>query len=169
RRLVQFWRRQKGQEIQLSFRAIHPDQYIEGTNVVSCIYFEKRKEYYITSVDLIALLESLIGIKFVTAEKNRIRRNLEGFKPETMSRLKSDVKCQEFFFLIMGLDTPRPRHIEKDIKVFKWTLVHQAMLKVLGKYVCTSSRSSQKLLLTRPIILVICCVSRSPGECQCHG
>lgn len=141
RRLVQFWRRQKGQDIQLSYKAIQPTEFVQGSNVVSCIFFEERDECYITSVDLISLLESLVGNRFITEEKNRIRRNLEGFKPETMSKSKSDEESQAFFSLIMGFGEPRPRNIEKDVKVFKWKLVDQAMIKILSKYVSVGSRS----------------------------
>jgi hypothetical protein len=110
---------------------------VEGTNVVSCIFREETDECYITSVDLIGLLEFLIGNRFSTEEKNRVRRNLEGFKPETMSKSKSGEDSQAFFGLIMGFGEPRPRNIEKDVKVFKWEIVRQAMLKILSKYVST--------------------------------
>jgi hypothetical protein len=33
---------------------------------------------YVTSVDTIYLLESLVAVRFTVEEKNRIRRNLEG-------------------------------------------------------------------------------------------
>lgn len=132
---MQFWRRQKGPHIQLAFKAITPDEYIEGTNVVSCIFREETDECFITSVDLIGLLESLIGNRFITEEKNRIRRNLEGFKPETMSKNKTSDSSQAFFSLIMGFNEPRPRNIEKDVKIFRWGVLLQALLKILSKYV----------------------------------
>ena len=138
RRLIQFWRRQNGPDILLCYKPITANQFIEGTNVVSCIFREETDECYITSVDLIGLLEFLVGNRFSTEEKNRVRRNLEGFKPETMSKTKA------FYSLIMGFGEPRPRNIEKDLKVFKWKIVHQAMLKILSKYVSTgSSRNSR--------------------------
>jgi hypothetical protein len=148
RRLIQFWRRQKGQDIQLCYKPIAPSQFVEGTNVVSCIFREETDECYITSVDLIGLLESLIGNRFSTEEKNRVRRNLEGFKPETMSKTKADEDSQAFFSLIMGFGEPRPRNIEKDVKVFKWKIVHQAMLKILSKYVSRETQGIQPGLLT---------------------
>ena len=119
RRLIQFWRRQNGPDILLCYKPITANLFIEGTNVVSCIFREETDECYITSVDLIGLLEFLVGNRFSTEEKNRVCRNLEGFKPETMSNL------------IMGFGEPRLRNIEK---VFKWKIVHQAMLKILSEY-----------------------------------
>ncbi|KAI8059523.1 hypothetical protein BC940DRAFT_328319 [Gongronella butleri] len=103
RRLVRFWRRQNNQTTYL---------------VVSCIYWRERNDYFITSVDCIYLLEGLIGVQFTVEEKNRIRRNLEGFRPLTVSKCKAD--CADFFKLIMGFPHPKPRNIEKDVKVFAW-------------------------------------------------
>ena len=140
RRLVQFWRYQRGSDVHLSFKPITRPQYVEDANVVSCIFREDTDECYITSVDLIGLLESVIENRFTTEEKNRIRRNLEGFKPETMSKAGSgrDEMGQAFFTLIMAFGEPRPRNIEKDVKIFKWSLILEAIQKILGKYVSLS-------------------------------
>ena len=67
-------------------------------------------------------------------EKNRIRRNLEGFHPETVSKNKPSTEA--FFKQIMNFPMPRPRHIEKDVKVFKWQSLDVALRKIIGKYVC---------------------------------
>ena len=48
--------------------------------------------------------------------QNRIRRNLEGFRPYTMSKNKD--KCNDIFRLIMGFPSPKLRNVEKDIKIF---------------------------------------------------
>ena len=88
--------------------------------VVSCIYWRERNDYYITSVDCIYLLEGLIGVQFTVEEKNRIRRNLEGFRPLTVSKCKPD--CADFFKLIMGFPNPKPRNIEKDVREQKKNL-----------------------------------------------
>lgn len=106
--------------------------------VVSCIYWRDRNDYFITSVDCIYLLEGLIGVQFTVEEKNRIRRNLEGFRPLTVSKCKPD--CAEFFKLIMGFPHPKPRNIEKDVKVFSWKTLPHALRKIIRKY--TPSYSS---------------------------
>ncbi|KAI7854372.1 hypothetical protein BDC45DRAFT_440633 [Circinella umbellata] len=106
--------------------------------VVSCIYWRERDDYYITSVDCIYLLEGLIGVQFTVEEKNRIRRNLEGFRPLTVSKCKPD--CADFFKLIMGFPNPKPRNIEKDVKVFAWKTLPHALRKIIRKY--TPSYSS---------------------------
>ncbi|CAO3620714.1 unnamed protein product [Cunninghamella echinulata] len=100
--------------------------------IVSCIYWRERNDYFITSVDCIYLLEGLIGVQFTVEEKNRIRRNLEGFRPLTVSKCKSD--CADFFKLIMGFPHPKPRNIEKDVKVFAWKTLPHALRKIIRKY-----------------------------------
>ncbi|CAO3609808.1 unnamed protein product [Mucor hiemalis] len=100
--------------------------------VISCIYWRERNDYFITSVDCIYLLESLIGIQFTVEEKNRIRRNLEGFRPLTVSKCKSE--CADFFKLVMSFPHPKPRNIEKDVKVFSWKTLPHALRKIIRKY-----------------------------------
>jgi hypothetical protein len=102
RRLVQFWRRQDGNLVRATFRPVSPAELassVSSSIVISCIFREDRNECFVTSVDTIYLLEALVGARFSVEEKNRIRRNLEGFKPITVSKSKQD--SEEFFKLIM--------------------------------------------------------------------
>ncbi|GAN00892.1 hypothetical protein MAM1_0003c00318 [Mucor ambiguus] len=165
RRLVQFWRKQhaagetsqqKDNQVECGFEAIEQEAYQQqrirenltaqkdGTQkkssplVISCIYWRERNDYYITSVDCIYLLEGLIGVQFTVEEKNRIRRNLEGFRPLTVSKCKPE--CADFFKLIMSFPHPKPRNIEKDVKVFSWKSLPSALTKIIRKY--TPSYSS---------------------------
>lgn len=103
--------------------------------LVSCIYWEERHNYYITSVDCIYLLESIMRIRFSIEEKNRIRRNLEGFRPLTIGKSKPD--STHFFKHIMGFPYPKPRNIEKDVKVFSWNTLPFALKKIVTKYYST--------------------------------
>jgi hypothetical protein len=138
RRLVQFWRRQEGNEIHCDFQAVQQADRQPNSIVVSCIFWQERNDCFITSVDCIYLLESLIGVRFTVEEKNRIRRNLEGFRPLTVSKCKPD--SADFFKLIMSFPNPKPRNIEKDVKVFPWKTLPYALKKIIGKY--TASYSS---------------------------
>ena len=133
RRLVEFTRSQTGSRITTSFRAVSPEQRTASSPCVSCIYWARKKSYYVTSVDTIALLEGLVAVRFTVEEKNRIRRNLEGFKPYTVA--KSKAECDDIFRLIMGFPAPKPRNIEKDIKIFPWAILTSALNKIIGKYV----------------------------------
>lgn len=133
RRLVEFHRSQEGSIITTSFRPVTIEERTPNSPCISCIWWEEQNRYYVTSVDTIQLLESLVGVRFTVEEKNRIRRNLEGYKPMTISKQKED--CESFFRLIMGFPNPKPRNIEKDVKVFLWSNLETALKKIIGKYV----------------------------------
>lgn len=142
RRIVQFNREQKGKTIRCQFNSMaQEDATSNSTNtVVSCIYWKDQKEFFITSVDCIYLLEALMDIKFSVEEKNRIRRNLEGFRPMTVSKCKVDTS--DFFKQVMGFPKPKPRNIEKDIKVFPWKALPYALKKIITKYTAIGSSLS---------------------------
>ena len=133
RRLVSFQRSQSGSTITTSFKPISLDDGPPHGICVSCIYWEEKAECFITSVDTILLLEQLVAARFTVEEKNRIRRNLEGFRPLTVSKGNQD--SEEFFKIIMGFPHPKPRNIEKDVKVFHWKDLTSALKKIIGKYV----------------------------------
>ncbi|KAK8152352.1 hypothetical protein BC567DRAFT_170572 [Phyllosticta citribraziliensis] len=133
RRLVQFRRNQNGSVINTSFKAVAPEDRTPHSICISCIWWAEKQECFVTSVDTIYLLESLVGVRFTVEEKNRIRRNLEGFRPLTVSKAKPE--SEEFFKIIMGFPTPKPRNIEKDVKVFPWKILSHALKKIIGKYV----------------------------------
>lgn len=137
RRLVEFKRSQHGSTITTSFAAITPEARPARSICVSCIWWEEKDECFITSVDTIYLLEQLVNVRFTVEEKNRIRRNLEGFRPLTVSKAKPD--SEEFFKVIMGFPNPKPRNIEKDVKVFPWKILAHALKKIISKYVCSTN------------------------------
>ncbi|KAL4910057.1 hypothetical protein BDW74DRAFT_47495 [Aspergillus multicolor] len=147
RRLVQFTRKQSGSTISADFEPVTPEERAPNSICISCIYWEGKDECFITSVDTIYLLESLVGVRFTVEEKNRIRRNLEGFRPLTVSKSKAD--SEEFFKVIMGFPAPKPRNIEKDVKVFSWKILGHALKKIIGKY--SASYSSTAGALPTPI------------------
>ncbi|KAI0823622.1 hypothetical protein BC628DRAFT_1411405 [Trametes gibbosa] len=141
RRLVRFSRVQEGCTLRVACEALRPSEYSDGDTVVSCIYRPADatgpgdtplSKCCITSVDIIFLLECLVGDIFNIEEKNRIRRNLEGFRPKTVS--KNKVGTEEFFQKIMDFPAPKPRNIEKDVKVFDWAVLPQALDKIISKY-----------------------------------
>ncbi|KAJ3018238.1 hypothetical protein HKX48_003016 [Thoreauomyces humboldtii] len=69
--------------------------------------------------------------QFSTEQKNRIRRNLESFKPLTAA--KSKAETSELFARIMAFDHPRPRNIEKDLKVYDWEHLKSALEKIIAR------------------------------------
>ncbi|KAJ2745978.1 hypothetical protein GGI20_001742 [Coemansia sp. BCRC 34301] len=146
RRLVQFWRRHESNNILCTFKAVPATDRVPNSIVVSCIYWEEKQDFFVTSVDCIHLLESLIAVRFTVEEKNRIRRNLEGFRPLTVSKCKSD--SADFFKLIMSFPNPKPRNIEKDVKVFPWRILPMALKKIIGKYTASYSSTASITLDT---------------------
>ncbi|KAI9841983.1 MAG: hypothetical protein M1837_007549 [Sclerophora amabilis] len=144
RRIVQFRRRQTGSTIEATFEPIEQDERPSNKICISCILWEEKDECYVTSVDTIYLLESLVAVRFTVEEKNRIRRNLEGFRPLTVSKGKAD--SEEFFKVIMGFGNPKPRNIEKDVKVFPWKILAHALKKIIGKYSASYSSTAGALL-----------------------
>ncbi|KAL4920180.1 hypothetical protein BDW62DRAFT_209309 [Aspergillus aurantiobrunneus] len=143
RRLVQFTRMQTGSTIHADFKPVTPEERVPNSICISCIYWDGKDECFITSVDTIYLLESLVGVRFTVEEKNRIRRNLEGFRPLTVSKSKAD--SDDFFKVIMGFPAPKPRNIEKDVKVFPWRILGHALKKIIGKYSASYSSTAGAL------------------------
>ncbi|KAG8694916.1 hypothetical protein FRC08_008176 [Ceratobasidium sp. 394] len=144
RRLVEFFCVQKRGHLDVQFAPTHGNDALDPKrNVVSCIWWDEMGDFIITSVDTISLLEKLVGTKFTTEEKNRIRRNLQGFKPSTISKNQAD--CESFFKLLMEFPPPRPRHIEKDVKAFPWSKLEGMLEKVISKYWFVTSPGGSEL------------------------
>ncbi|PNP43940.1 hypothetical protein TGAMA5MH_04225 [Trichoderma gamsii] len=139
RRIVQFTKRQLGASLHVSFKGISVNERPPNSICISCIWWREKSDCYVTSVDTIHLLEQLVAApnRFSVEEKNRIRRNLEGFHPVTVSKAKAD--SEEFFKIIMAFPHPKPRNIEKDVKVFPWSTLEPALKKIIGKYSASPS------------------------------
>lgn len=133
RRLVKFdFARLSPTDYLVKFKPIKKSDFTNSAAIISCIFWEEKELHIVTSVDIILLLEYLIQDSFTIEEKNRVRRNLQSLKPYTISR--TNKTYQRFFQLLMNLEDPRPRNIEKDIKVFKWSDLFKALSKVISKY-----------------------------------
>ncbi|KAI0173136.1 hypothetical protein GGR52DRAFT_590314 [Hypoxylon sp. FL1284] len=139
RRIVMFSKKQQGPTLSTSFKPVTVSERPPNSICISCIYWAEKDECYVTSVDTISLLEQLVAApgRFTVEEKNRIRRNLEGFRPLTVSKAKAD--SEEFFKVIMGFPNPKPRNIEKDVKVFPWKILDPALQKIISKYSASPS------------------------------
>ncbi|KOS21925.1 hypothetical protein ESCO_002113 [Escovopsis weberi] len=151
RRIVMFRKTQQGSTLTASFRAVPVNERPPNSICISCIWWAEKGECYVTSVDTIHLLEQLVAApnRFSVEEKNRIRRNLEGFHPLTVSKAKPD--SEEFFKLIMGFPNPKPRNIEKDVKVFPWKILEPALKKIIGKYSASPSSTLPPANMMTPV------------------
>lgn len=133
RRLVSFSKMQVGRKLSIWCDAIPQESFDGGNHVISCIYRPETDSYWVTSIDVIFLMEYLVDSQFPVEEKNRIRRNIEGLKPVTVN--KRPRGSGSFFQRIMDFPDPKPRNIEKDLKVFRWTSLRRALEIVIAKYV----------------------------------
>jgi hypothetical protein len=141
RRIISFSRQIIRDIIYIDCRPISSNEYQQDMLTISCIYWAPNPqgeiqhklagECIFTSVDIIILLEKLVAHTFTVKEKNRIRRNLEGYKPETV---KKNGTTNQFFNQLMAYTSPRTRNIEKDIKVFLWDNITKALKKIVQKY-----------------------------------
>ncbi|OAF56243.1 hypothetical protein VC83_06731 [Pseudogymnoascus destructans] len=155
RRILQFKRSQAGNTINLRVKPVMPEERQQHSICISCILWEDKNQCFVTSVDTIYLLEYIMAQKFQTEEKNRIRRNLEHFKPLTVKKPIPDKydETNAFFTAIMGFPQPKPRNIEKDIKVFAWKSLSNALRKITSKYSVKSGSSQPQASLPPPTLL----------------
>lgn len=151
RRIVMFRKTQRGSTLNASFQPIGQDERPTNSVCISCIWWAEKQDCYVTSVDTIYLLEQLVAApsRFSVEEKNRIRRNLEGFHPQTVSKGKQE--SEEFFKIIMAFPNPKPRNIEKDVKVFPWKILESALKKIIGKYSASPSSTLPPASMMNPI------------------
>lgn len=152
RRIVAFHKIARGNVIQLDCFPVPAQEYKENMITISCIRWIPSPPHELnhklagkcvfTSVDIILLLERLTRDNgqplFSVQEKNRIRRNLEGYHPETV---KKEGVTLRFFNQVMSYAQPKTRNIEKDIKVFLWNDITKALKKIVQKYTPNGSIS----------------------------
>lgn len=170
RRIVLFKKTQQGSQLKISFRPVPVNERPPNSILVSCIWWAEKNECFVTSVDTIHLLEQLLAgppSRFSVEEKNRIRRNLEGLHPITVS--KSKAESEEFFKLIMAFGTPKPRNIEKDVKVFPWRILDQALRKIISKYSAPPPTQQQQYAIPAPLPMLTTSTSGLGGSYSSHG
>ncbi|PKC58367.1 hypothetical protein RhiirA1_504437 [Rhizophagus irregularis] len=136
RRVVQFFKTRAKKRIMASFKAVDLIEQPKNGIFVSCLYWYDKKiqcdKWYFTSTDYLNLLESLTGIRLTSDEKNRIRRNLEEYKPITVGKNKND--SDEIYKDLMSYSFAKPRNVEKDIKLYEWRHLLHAVEKIINKY-----------------------------------
>jgi hypothetical protein len=105
----------------------------DDRNVINCMLPpDCGDEPSVTSVDIIKALELLVNPpdrRLSIDEKNRVRRNIDTLRPTTLK------KGEERLNWIMQLRSPRPITIAKDVKIFKWSSLEAALMKIIKKYV----------------------------------
>ncbi|KAI4245201.1 MAG: hypothetical protein L6R40_002558 [Gallowayella cf. fulva] len=143
RRLVYFWRTQMEHVIYTNFAPWSSEARVPKERCISCFWWEKRQDYFVTSVDIIRLCGQLAGGNIVVGEKNRIRRNVDIYDKETIYKDHPDT--EDIFSLVMGFTSPKPKNIEKAIKVFPWRNLGAAIVKVVNKWSADYSNTPSSL------------------------
>jgi len=70
---------------------------------------------------------------FTVHERNRVRRNLEIFNPQTLHK-EGAYDVWDLFKQVTTYQNPKPWNIQKDFKVFDWNVVEDMMKEILKKY-----------------------------------
>ncbi|CCA70453.1 hypothetical protein PIIN_04391 [Serendipita indica DSM 11827] len=142
RRLVWFKRAQLGAAVRLESAIAETAPESKSPSVViSCIQWPNEPGYFfVTSFDVIRLLEFALQTRMTTEVKNRARRNMASVTSITLPRVKLlNVAETDFqndpYSLVMSFESPKPRSIEKSLKVFEWGNLEQCMYKVLSRFV----------------------------------
>jgi hypothetical protein len=146
RRIVKFHvRRAPGGFRTVSCRPIHPSEYVGPVSggimdTVSCIANPVTGELVITSCDLLELAGLLYGEKPETEEKNRLRRHIERMEPRTIGKRRDP---DGLFARIASYNEPRALTIVKDVKVFEWARLEEALEMIMAKGIADFDRFPQ--------------------------
>ena len=168
RRLAKFTTVREDNNFILSCEIVRQEDYDAEDVVISCIYYERTNEYYVTSVDILYLFENVADEALGTSEKTRLRRNIQSFLPTRVE--KADRGYGELYTQIMGFPPPKPRTIEKKIKVFRWVLLEDILSKIASKYVSPLrlSKSPRRQWLMVPTSSIYCLLVRLANRSHRH-
>jgi hypothetical protein len=136
RRLVKFAVTQLGDGyVTVSCVAISASEYLQAPleDTISCIRDPSEQTWCITSVDLLRLANLLYGMKAPVPEKNRLRRHLEKAGPRTIGKNNDTT---HLFSRLAGYTQPTPLSIVKDVKIFDWARLPEALEFMVAKRVC---------------------------------
>ncbi|EWZ78545.1 hypothetical protein FOWG_17238 [Fusarium oxysporum f. sp. lycopersici MN25] len=159
RRIVVFHRTRKGSTLNTTFELSSINSQSDGGGRVSCILWAAKGEFYITSCEIILLVEYLVDTKkpFSLPERNLIRSTLSKLDPTTVS--EKDPWSQDFHKIIMGFSDPQPVAVRKNsVRVHPWNKLESALKTIVKLYGFSLGSTREKLqppryLMPRPQIL----------------
>ncbi|ODV94380.1 hypothetical protein PACTADRAFT_60590, partial [Pachysolen tannophilus NRRL Y-2460] len=127
-----------------------PQQHLKTAKKLAGKKNGSKTEYYITSVEVIKIVELLIGSQKADGpnkrrERGRIRSNLVPFwsrKPVSskkgLSPSASPIEVRDFRIelaqRIMGYETRKPRGFDKEVRILKWDKLVPALKRALQSY-----------------------------------
>ena len=139
RRLVQFRRSQNNSTITVNFKSVTSEYRQLHSICISCLWWDSKQEFFVTSKDVILLLEFLAALRFTVRAKCKIKCDLKEFHPLTVYKDKIDSK--DFFKLILGFQSPKPHYVLCNFKVFSWKILAHALKKILQSPMVTGTPS----------------------------
>jgi hypothetical protein len=110
------------------------------SKLISCIYVSGCPDLgdtcVITSADFLSLVGWMLGNPedFDVTERDRIRRNMEIFRPVTLYKSKHTGSMWELYSQIIAYRNPRPLNITNDFKVFRWDNLEIMMRRMANSY-----------------------------------
>lgn len=158
RRIIRIERTQAGAAIQVQISVVglavenpHPAPSSAGVSVVEVSCLNKTNleggipaGHYITSVEVVSIVETLIGAEDLDAtlrrrERGRIRSNLLPFwqkRPILRKKIDDGENDDENDFArrIMAYKIRRPRGFDKGVRVLEWNLLGAALERALQCY-----------------------------------
>ncbi len=143
RRLVRFRRSVLGSNVRLTWET-HPPTYLCGPKevVISCMKLPELGGHFVTSFDIVKLAEYILNLDLNTDMKNRARRNMASISCNTLEKISAtEASPTNDFVAVMRFENPKPRSIEKSIKVYHWSLLPLCLTKILQRFVSLSSSS----------------------------
>ncbi|CAK9787305.1 unnamed protein product [Cutaneotrichosporon oleaginosum] len=128
--------------VHVDWQAIDPKQWEgsneKGTCTISII--KAQSDSWVTSVDLMNIAECVLDTHLCTEEKNRIRRCFEDKKPKCLN------PGDPFYVLLQSYNSPKPRNIDKSVKVYRAINLMAMMKKLCRSYIVTVD---QRVIPTR--------------------
>jgi len=135
RRLVEFQRVLSGNTIIVLFKSVSPEKRSPINLGINCYLWEKENQWFTTTIEVMTLVEALIGLHFTVQEKACISNVLQPF---TVSKAtdKANGEYHTILDIILGFLNPKTRRrCKKDINIFNWHNLALALNKIIEGYV----------------------------------
>ncbi|KAB8228037.1 uncharacterized protein BDW43DRAFT_316244 [Aspergillus alliaceus] len=137
RRIVRFLSLDRGiDHIHISMLPVPVYQDMPESVYVSCIFWPALDECFITSADIIHLLQFLLRRNISHPEWSQALRSLARFRPQLITKSQRKLPiCSNG----SGLKDLRALAIRKDAKIFRWGDLELVIITILNKYALSTS------------------------------
>lgn len=131
RRLVSFHFLYEGNTAKAGFYHESVNHVSDEDVVISCIFHEASREFYVTASDAVYLFDYLSATGLSVDQRIRLRKTIESSGPLMVS--KTDPKTRNFYKRILGLPEPKPRNVgSSGFKLLTWSFLVHTITKFSG-------------------------------------